>query len=1707
MKTKAILLAMLALCSSAPGASTYTWTGTTSGAWSLAANWGGSGPPISGDTARFNAPASNDTVVDVGTGGVSVNSIVFDTGTTNIHTISTGTGGITLDDNGSITYNVASTGSTGGKQTISVPLNIGPTGATFTNKNQGGGYGYGGNGSNPMEINGVLTGSGTITITGASSSSSMVSLGGSNLTSFTGNITVNSGQLRIGAANGLGDTAHGTTLNGGSLTVGASGSAEPITYANNSSTINIGNGSFAGPISVNSSRTLAISSGGGNSPTFSGAISGDSTTAFNITHGGSGATFTLSGTSANTLAGLTTLAPSGILVLAKTAGLDAIAGNLKVNSTSGTSGNNAVVKWTNSNQINDASIVTLNPTNAATKAILRLNGKSDVIGGLQNTGLAANAFVQNELASTAGLLGMTVTGANSYTFSGTIQDGDAASLGTLAIAKDGTGTQIFSGTNTYSGTTTVSNGTLVVNAAHTGTGAYSINTLGTLAGSGPISAAVTCAGTLSPGTTGTVGALTIGNTTLTGTYACDINGATADSLTTGTLNITGATLTFNIISPPTPTSYVITTYSGTLVGTFACSTVPANFVLDYSTPGQIKLVPTVPASALNSTVVASPTSVTADGVTTSTITVTLLDASSAPVVGRTVTLASSRGATDTISAASGPSNASGVVTFTVKSLTPGTPTFTATDITDGITVSTSPTVTFTATAVADAGLSTVTATPSSIVANGYAISLITVTLLDSSSNPILAKTVTLASNRGATDTISAASGLSNGSGVVTFTVKSTTPGTPVFTATDTSDSVTITQTATVTMTAPPPADVAQSTVVAVPTSLVADGTSTSTVTVTLKDSSGTACLAKTVTLASNRGASDTINTTSGVTDTSGVATFTVKSSTTGLAVLTATDTTDSVSITQTATVAFVKALGFKYTRSDALNATDIAGAPGYSQANWNTANAVSQGPPTTPINGLKDSAGTATGVNITTWTEATVNSWSLGDTASANAKLINSFSDTQPTIVLSGLDTTFPGGYDLIVYYSNNEGPSTSTLTLTGSVSDHATRSIRTGATASCSYSSVGFVNETGAVQPATTSSNYTIFTGLKDPGMTIAMTGTNNNGIAAIQIVQETGPPTTPSGPSPANLATDILNSTILNWNDSARATSYQVFLWRDGDTQPTSPTATTTTSDYTPPVALDYTTTYHWQVIAVGDLGTTAGPQWTFTTAAELPPVAVANPVPPDTATNIVLATSLSWDPAARAASYDCYLWKSSDSKPGTPTGSTTSTSFSPAAPLDPSTTYNWQITSVNGSGSTDGPVWSFTTGAVPATPASPAPAQDATGQPRILTLDWADSAGATSYQVFVWVDGDTEPATPTATTTLSELPASSLLLASTLYHWQVKALNAIGAAAGPVWNFTTSNTVSNQVSIGWHYDGPYSADTLAATDVAGIMPFAQVYWNYHAGIGQGPGALPFALVDNSGAATSASVTAWTQSSNNSWFHGQTANPNQKLLESFADQQPAITISNLPADYVANGYSVVVYYGNNEGPSTSTLSITGSINDSVSRSIITGNTTLSSYGTVGFIQETGTLSGPSNCTVFTGLNDPGFTVALTGANNNGISAIQIVRSVPTGTPYQIWATTNVGGQSASEDYNHDGVANGIAYFMGITGMATNPGVINGKVTWPHDPTAVVSSYGVQVSTDLVTWVAANPADVDEVSSPGNLIFTIPTGAVKTFCRLMVVP
>ena len=175
-----------------------------------------------------------------------------------------------------------------------------------------------------------------------------------------------------------------------------------------------------------------------------------------------------------------------------------------------------------------------------------------------------------------------VGGANTNeTFRGVINNNDQAGShpGTTTIEKQGTGYWRLTGANVYSGKTTVTAGTLIVNGAHSGTGAVTVKTGATLAGTGSLAAATTISdgGFLQAGDTLVNGrGLTFGNTLKingTATLLVPANATKCNAITLkGAATISSsATLQMELEETPAEgTAYKVFNISGgSISGTFA----------------------------------------------------------------------------------------------------------------------------------------------------------------------------------------------------------------------------------------------------------------------------------------------------------------------------------------------------------------------------------------------------------------------------------------------------------------------------------------------------------------------------------------------------------------------------------------------------------------------------------------------------------------------------------------------------------------------------------------------------------------------------------------------------------------------------------------------------------------------------------------------------------------------------------------------------------------------------------------------------------------------------------------------------------------------------------------------------------------------------------------------------------------------------------
>jgi autotransporter-associated beta strand protein len=152
-------------------------------------------------------------------------------------------------------------------------------------------------------------------------------------------------------------------------------------------------------------------------------------------------------------------------------------------------------------------------------------------------------------------------------------------------------------------------------------------------------------------------------------------------------------------------------------------------------------------------------------------------------------------------------------------------------------------------------------------------------------------------------------------------------------------------------------------------------------------------------------------------------------------------------------------------------------------------------------------------------------------------------------------------------------------------------------------------------------------------------------------------------------------------------------------------------------------------------------------------------------------------------------------------------------------------------------------------------------------------------------------------------------------------------------------------------------------------------------------------------------------------------------------------------------------------------------------------------------------------------GTNANGLTPAqIASISGPGLSDIAInsegyLTATVTGG-YNVWAITNAGGQGPELDFDNDGVANGVEFFMNAAaGFTANP-VLNGSntITWTNGGNIPASAYGtqfvVQTSPDLVNWTNVPVGQLaSNTDGPGGSLSYTLTGAAPRFVRLVVTP
>jgi autotransporter-associated beta strand protein len=314
-----------------------------------------------------------------------------------------------------------------------------------------------------------------------------------------------------------------------------------------------------GPVSVNAPGILELNSEIGFQLTQTGVISGDG----RVNTLGDG-TIVFDGTGPNTFSGGLDLGDGSSSTFDGTSG--GIQGFLVVNH-SGHLGTSLILSRGCQLQAGSPGVVIPNAievTNGGFRCgglidfelagdITTIDGSARGFGnyGLEGLDLTISGNIITTTSANVNFEGSNDRDNGTWTINGDIT-GPAAVIAVQATFDQGEVT--FNGALTHAGTVTCQTGTAHLNGTHTGGGAFTVNAVGTLAGSGSTTSPLTVTGTATLNPTGT---LTCGDLTLNGTLQIDLSNALQDQVAVnGTVDIGGG-LDLSINQDLTPGDYIL----------------------------------------------------------------------------------------------------------------------------------------------------------------------------------------------------------------------------------------------------------------------------------------------------------------------------------------------------------------------------------------------------------------------------------------------------------------------------------------------------------------------------------------------------------------------------------------------------------------------------------------------------------------------------------------------------------------------------------------------------------------------------------------------------------------------------------------------------------------------------------------------------------------------------------------------------------------------------------------------------------------------------------------------------------------------------------------------------------------------------------------------------------------------------------------------
>jgi autotransporter-associated beta strand protein len=420
--------------------------------------------------------------------------------------------------------------------------------------------------ANPSTFAGTITGAGNIVKQGAGT---LTLIGAST---FSGTATINAGAVNIQNATALGSTGSTIVNSGAALEIqgGISISGEALTLNGSGTTSSgalrnvSGNNSWSGALNLGSATRIHSDTG---TLTIGGALTG----AQGLTIGGAGNTtissaitsgsLTKEGTGLLQLSGPSANSYSGATIINSGTLSLAKTANIDAISTSVTIGDGLGGAGADVLRLNAADQIPDAATVTITASgIFDLNGFSETVAAISSSTAASQIAL--------GAATLTIDSPTASTFAGAIS-------GTGSLLKRGLGTLTLSGANSYSGTTTVDVGKLAVGAGGSiaSSTTYAISSGATIDVSAIVFAVdngETLACKSSTGDADLIGDVTLSSGADFSTQASGTAGTSGKLAITGNLTLNTNTVNINVVGGPLDVgTYSLISFTGTRVGSFA----------------------------------------------------------------------------------------------------------------------------------------------------------------------------------------------------------------------------------------------------------------------------------------------------------------------------------------------------------------------------------------------------------------------------------------------------------------------------------------------------------------------------------------------------------------------------------------------------------------------------------------------------------------------------------------------------------------------------------------------------------------------------------------------------------------------------------------------------------------------------------------------------------------------------------------------------------------------------------------------------------------------------------------------------------------------------------------------------------------------------------------------------------------------------------